>query len=124
MCALGASQAELPVTNQFKVVQQNANLIKLQFSSPNLKYENAPKTGWTSLQMAGAQGTAQDGYPVVPMFSTWVAIPAQGDFSISVKTSNEVTVEGIKPSPAFANESAERDWCSIPTHTAVRLHIL
>lgn len=114
MCALGASQAELPVTNQFKVVQQNANLIKLQFSSPNLKYENAPKTGWTSLQMAGAQGTAQDGYPVVPMFSTWVAIPAQGDFSISVKTSNEVTVEGIKPSPAFANESAERDWLFNP----------
>lgn len=110
MWTLGASQVELTPKNQFQVLQQSANQIKLHFSSPKLELENSPKPGWTSLQMAGAQETAQEGYPSVPMFSTWVAIPAQGDFEVRVRTLNEKTVENIKPSPAFGDEQAEKNW--------------
>lgn len=113
LSVLAGVQAELPASftdKPVKVISQSASQIRLQFQTPELEIKAASQAGFSTLQMAGAESTAQEGFPAMPVFSTWVAIPPQGDFNVHVTTSNPVPKGFVKPEPAFATKQQEQDY--------------
>lgn len=106
--ALGATTAPANSTgvssSRFQVVEQTGKQIKLHFSSPQLEMSPGTRAGFSSLKMAGAENSADEGYPSLPVFSTWVAIPGRGDFRIRVNSSMPILKGNIKPEPAFATD--------------------
>ncbi len=106
--ASGQSVANGISANRIQVVEQTANRIKLHFSAPQLEIKDGGKAGFSSLKMADAEYTAQEGYPALPMYSTWIAIPPRGNFNVRVNNSDPTLKGNIKPEPAFGNEEQER----------------
>ncbi|MDY0151777.1 MAG: C25 family cysteine peptidase, partial [Candidatus Cloacimonas sp.] len=91
--------------SSLQVISQNSGQIKLRLQTPPLELKD--EGSFQSLKMPGAELTADDGMPALPMFSTFVAIPARGDFSVSVQSGNYTTKSGIIPKPVFATEEQE-----------------
>ncbi len=90
-----------------QVVSQNSRQIKLSLNCPALELKSFD-TNFSSLEMAGSQFTAETGYPELPMYSAWVAIPAQGNFSVKVNHSLPNLKSNVTPKPVFATEEMEK----------------
>lgn len=108
MCVVSMLSGER--INPLRVVHQDAKSIRLKLITPSLELESVKNGEYQSLWMEGAAPTAETGYPEIPMYSTLVAIPAKGDFSISVSEGGFQTKTNIKPIPVFSNEKEEEDF--------------
>ncbi|MEN6444569.1 MAG: C25 family cysteine peptidase [Candidatus Cloacimonas sp.] len=108
-CMVGILFAESVATdvNPLKVVAQNSTQIKLQLQVPELQIDNLGNSGYKILSMQGASSTAETGYPELPMFSAWVAIPPKGDIEVKVTAGEMISRKGIKPKPVFADKEQE-----------------
>jgi len=90
-----------------KVLSQNSRQIRLSFTSPDLELKNYDGN-FKRLEMAGCEFTAQSGYPELPMFNAWIAIPPQGDFTITVNHTQPSIRSNVTPKPVYATEEHER----------------
>ncbi len=109
MCVVSMMSGEN--ISPLRVVYQDATNIKLKLVTPALEMESVKSGEYQSLRLAGSAPTADVGYPELPMYSTLVAIPAKGDFSIRVIEGSYQTKSNIKPIPVFSNEKEEEE-CS------------
>jgi len=77
MCSFSALVAGtiIPIEKPLSVVSQNAGKIKLQLQVPELHIEDIDNSNFKILSMQGAETTAETGFPELPVFSAWIAIP-------------------------------------------------
>lgn len=81
------------------------DLVKLTVTTPQPKIEAVSLAGKTvrEVTVAGAQSTAQSGMPELPMFSTMIAIPPQGTYTLSY------TYENVSSQPLASPKVTEGD---------------
>ncbi|MDD4308782.1 MAG: C25 family cysteine peptidase [Candidatus Cloacimonetes bacterium] len=91
-----------------KLVSQQSGRIQLRLDTPKLELERFNNSNYQSLKMEGSNPMAEAGLPELPMFTTWVAIPATGDFSIRVDSGNYKVKNNVLPKPVFTSEDQER----------------
>lgn len=89
------------------VVSQNADKIKLQLQVPELQIEDIYNSNFKALSMQGASVTAETGFPELPVFSAWIAIPPKGDIEVKVTGGEVITKQGLVPKPVFATKEQE-----------------
>ncbi len=99
-----------PEDKPLRVVSQDAETIKLQLRVPELQIEDTGKSVFKALSMPGASVTAETGYPELPVFSAWIAIPPKGDIEIKVTGGEVITKQGLVPKPVFATEEQETSF--------------
>lgn len=110
MCVFSMLIAEsVQADRPLRIVSQDAGKITLKLQTPELEMDSAPGSRYQSLKMLGAETTADTGYPQLPMYSAWVAIPAQGDFSVQVNRGQVITKENINPQPVFTTDEEEQN---------------
>jgi len=110
ICVFGMMHAEsVQADNPLKVLSQDSHQIRLQLQTPQLKLETVKSTRYQDVTLSGALPTADTGYPELPMYTTWVAIPPQGDFTVQVLTGNASEKENVLPKPVFTSEAEEKN---------------
>ncbi|HNZ89473.1 MAG TPA: C25 family cysteine peptidase, partial [Candidatus Cloacimonas acidaminovorans] len=109
MCSFSALVAGtiIPIEKPLSVVSQNAGKIKLQLQVPELQIEDIDNSNFKILSMQGAETTAETGFPELPVFSAWIAIPPKGDIEIKVTGGEIITQKGFIPKPVFATKEQE-----------------
>jgi hypothetical protein len=112
MCMVSVLFAEsfLPAEKPLRVVSQDAEKIKLQLQVPELQIEATERSVFKALSMPGASVTAETGYPELPVFSAWIAIPPKGDIEVKVTGGEVITKQGLVPKPVFATEEQESSF--------------
>lgn len=106
ICVVSMLFSEAVVSQSpLQVISQNSGQIRLRLQTPQLELKESGD--FQSLSMTGALPTADDGMPALPMFSTYVAIPAHGDFNVRVQGGTYTTRSNIVPKPVFATEEME-----------------
>jgi hypothetical protein len=84
----------------FFVAAQDQRTTSLHLATPDLEIEALGTGGFSKLLLPEAEFTAQQGAPELPYFSTLVAIPPKGGFSVSVSHPRAVSYGLVKPVPA------------------------
>ncbi|MDD2228208.1 MAG: C25 family cysteine peptidase [Candidatus Cloacimonetes bacterium] len=90
-----------------KVLYQDSKHIKLQLTTPAIDVQSMENSRFKYITMDRSQPMAETGYPELPMYSAMIAIPSQGDFTISVQEGNYYTKSGIVPKPVYATDEEE-----------------
>ena len=109
LCLFNVLLAEtfIPEEKSLSVVSQNADKINLQLQVPELQIEDINNSNFKALSMQGASVTAETGFPELPVFSAWIAIPPKGDIEIKVTGGEVITKQGLVPKPVFATKDQE-----------------
>ena len=89
------------------MIAQNSGIITLQLQVPELQIENTGTGEFKALNMDDAGFTAETGYPELPVFSTWIAIPPKGDIEVKVTSGDYIIKKGVVPKPVYINENQE-----------------
>jgi hypothetical protein len=82
LSCLAANQAS--ADKPFSVIHSGANQLKLNLSAPQPQIKATEQAGRTvsAVTAEGTQVTADDGMPQLPIFSTIVAIPPRGNYTL------------------------------------------
>jgi len=109
VCMVNVLLAESVVSGErpLKVIAQNSGIITLQLQVPELQIENTGTGEFKALNMDDAGFTAETGYPELPVFSTWIAIPPKGDIEVKVTSGDYIIKKGVVPKPVYINENQE-----------------
>lgn len=86
-------------TQPIKVITANPRQTILRLNTPQPTVTNAKNSEYAELSVPGATLTSEAGYPALPYFSAWVAIPSTGDFTVNVKCSADRSLGQVKPAP-------------------------
>ncbi len=94
----------LAVATPIKMVQENQDVLQLKFSLPAYSIEDTIIKGakWQKIVCEDASASGEEGYPELMVFSTAVAVPVDGDYSIVVETSESSTLSNINLQPAIS----------------------
>ncbi len=110
MLLLAALAIAEPVSESrpFRIVAHNPQQIQIQLSAPEPEIMDLNELGtvYQQIKAAGAHNTALEGLPELPMFSTMVAIPAQGSYNLSYTVGSVKTIN--LPNPRLVKEDGIR----------------
>ncbi len=68
--------------------------------------------------------TAETGFPELPVFSAWIAIPPKGDIEIKVTGGEVITKQGLVPKPVCNQKSRKLQMTITKPFITVLLYIL
>jgi uncharacterized repeat protein (TIGR01451 family) len=107
-----------------QVVEQTSRQIKLKFTSPQPSINRHEYGRSAEISMSGAITTSEAGYPALPYFSTWVALPGRGDYTVDVKSSPSISLgnitpvisdingENVQPGLSYGNWQQNESYCT------------
>lgn len=78
--------------------------LRLEDRQPGFEKTRVGDKNFTELKLEGAENSANEGYPSMPVYSGYIAIPADGDYELSFSYQNVDIYPGILPKPASADE--------------------
>jgi hypothetical protein len=90
-----------------KVIYQDSKHITLHLTTPEVDVQSIENSRFKYITMDKSQPMADTGYPELPMYSMMLAIPPQGDFTVSVQEGNYYTKSGIVPKPVYDTDEKE-----------------
>lgn len=90
-----------------QVISSQKGQITLRLQTPALELKALAGSSFSGLEMAGSQPLAESGLPELPMYSTFVAIPATGSFIVNVISGAYTIKSNVIPKPVYATEEQE-----------------
>ena len=83
LAALSAS--DLPNDTPLRITSSDQHRIVLELDSPRAQIDTEIINGmsYNRISLAGAESSALEGYPELPLYSGLLAIPANADYSLS-----------------------------------------
>lgn len=86
----------------FFVSDQSSDSIDLKFTLPQYELEAISQEGelYQKIMVKGAGTLTEQGYPELPVLTTTIAIPAQGNVEVEILSARQSIISGIKPYPA------------------------
>ncbi|MDD3534808.1 MAG: C25 family cysteine peptidase [Candidatus Cloacimonetes bacterium] len=93
---------ELTVSpSPYRILQRDSQGMKIQFHLPEYRLSELQAAGksFQKIELAEAHYLAETGLPELPLFNTYIAIPAQGGISLEVQNSQMSVLSGINPYP-------------------------
>ncbi|MDD2229002.1 MAG: C25 family cysteine peptidase [Candidatus Cloacimonetes bacterium] len=85
----------------FQLLQENQDLLDIKFTLPQYSIEDAIANGnnWQKIVCDDGTVSGNEAHPELMVFSTAVAVPVDGDYSISVESSDSKKLSGIYLQP-------------------------
>ncbi len=105
MCVISMLAAEQ--VTPLKVIYQDSKHIRLKLTTPSIDIKGIDGSEFKSIDMEGSQPMAETGFPELPMYSTLLAIPATGGFTISVQEGTYYSKSNVLPKPVFSTDEEE-----------------
>jgi hypothetical protein len=89
-------------TSSFSVAADNSAYTELNFNLPAFELVPVQMSGreYQQVSIASDAVTMTPGFPELPVFSTTIAVPANGDVSLRVTDSQEYTLTDTRPIPS------------------------
>jgi len=79
-------------------------VLRLDDRQPEFEVENLGGRSYQNPRLEGAEYSANEGYPSLPVYSGFIAIPPEGDYEVSYSYETVKTYPGIIPKPATADD--------------------
>ncbi len=94
----------------FRVAESNAERIVLEIASPAPQIERVLIGGesFNRISIEGAEFTAEDGHPELPLFSGMVAIPPNASYNLSYEITQSRRITNVRPSPVTGRSGSLR----------------
>lgn len=88
--------------NAINLVSESQDALQIKFELPDYKIEevNVNGTVWHKIVSDDGLVHSQEMYPELRVFSTAIAVPFNGDYSLSIESSESSTMQGIKIIPS------------------------
>ncbi len=107
VCVL-LTAAEHDIQKPLQIMYQSSSKIELGLNTRNYEIRNLGLLGeeFNAIDIEGFHTTSEEGMPELPFYTTSLAIPAQGDYSLRVTERNIKTISNVKVIPYLDDVNA------------------